>query len=226
MVTATFTCKMFETIDLYCERPGPGLWSEPVNAITNLSFFVAAIAIWRHASRHNSHSFDAWLLIGLALSIGVGSMLFHTYATTWARILDIVPILMFQVAYLWIYGRKIIKFKPGNLSGIVALFIFTAYIGRQFSDVLNGSLIYAPAFALLLGLGLYHFYNARIERTLLLWAAGVFSLSLFFRSIDMTICANLSLGTHFLWHLLNGLVVYIAVRVLLVSLPVRVRNGG
>jgi hypothetical protein len=174
---------MFETIDLYCERLGPGLWAEPVNAITNLSFFVAAIAIWRHASRHDSLSSEIWLLVGLTLSIGVGSALFHTNATIWAQILDIVPILMFQVAYVWVYGRRIIKFKSGKLSGVVALFLFAAYIGRQFPNVLNGSLIYAPVFALFMGLGLFHYFNARIERTLLLWAAGVFSLSLFFRSV-------------------------------------------
>ena len=34
-------------IDLYCERTAPGLWEEPINALTNLSFFVAAWFAWR-----------------------------------------------------------------------------------------------------------------------------------------------------------------------------------
>ena len=33
---------LFEPIDIYCERVGPGLWAEPVNALTNLSFLAAA----------------------------------------------------------------------------------------------------------------------------------------------------------------------------------------
>jgi len=41
---------------------------------------------------------------------------------------------------------------------------------------------------------------------LLLWAAGLFLLSLTFRSLDLALCASLPHGTHFLWHLLNGVV--------------------
>ena len=34
-------------LDLYCERLGPGLLAEPLNAVTNGAFLVAA---WRLAS--------------------------------------------------------------------------------------------------------------------------------------------------------------------------------
>ena len=33
---------MFEIVDLYCERTSPVFWAEPVNALTNLAFFLAA----------------------------------------------------------------------------------------------------------------------------------------------------------------------------------------
>jgi hypothetical protein len=29
---------IFDPIDAYCERLGPGLWAEPLNALTNLAF--------------------------------------------------------------------------------------------------------------------------------------------------------------------------------------------
>ena len=32
-----------ESIDMYCERTDPGLWSEPLNALTNLAFLLAAL---------------------------------------------------------------------------------------------------------------------------------------------------------------------------------------
>jgi hypothetical protein len=39
---------IFDPIDAYCERLGPGLWAEPLNALTNLAFIVAAlICAWR-----------------------------------------------------------------------------------------------------------------------------------------------------------------------------------
>jgi hypothetical protein len=33
-------------IDSYCERTGPDFWSEPFNALSNLSFIVAAVVGW------------------------------------------------------------------------------------------------------------------------------------------------------------------------------------
>ena len=40
-----------ESIDMYCERTDPGLWSEPLNALTNLAFLLAAALLWRQAGR-------------------------------------------------------------------------------------------------------------------------------------------------------------------------------
>ena len=34
-------------IDIYCERIEPGLWAEPLNAITNLAFIIAAFLLIR-----------------------------------------------------------------------------------------------------------------------------------------------------------------------------------
>ena len=34
--------------------------------------------------------------------------------------------------------------------------------------------------------------------------AGLLALSLTFRSLDETLCSALPIGTHFMWHLLNG----------------------
>jgi hypothetical protein len=36
-----------EQIDAYCERTDFSYWSEPVNAVTNLAFLVAAVWMWR-----------------------------------------------------------------------------------------------------------------------------------------------------------------------------------
>ena len=33
-------------IDSYCERLGPDYWAEPVNALTNLAFVLAAALLW------------------------------------------------------------------------------------------------------------------------------------------------------------------------------------
>jgi hypothetical protein len=211
-------------IDLYCERLGPGILAEPVNALTNLAFLVAAFAAWRLADQYRSMSVETGLLIGLMVAIGVGSGLFHTFATNWAQVMDVLPILLFQIAYLWIYGSRIILMKTVHLAGLVILFLIAAYLGRQFPHLLNGSLIYLPAFILLLGLGLYHHHHARTEPALLLWATAVFLASLFLRSIDMAVCKYLPIGTHYFWHIFNGLLVYLVFRGLLLNLTTSERR--
>jgi hypothetical protein len=211
-------------IDLYCERLGPGIWAEPINALTNLACLVAAYAAWRQADHYRSLSVTTELLIGLMVAIGIGSGLFHTFATSWSRVLDVLPILLFQIAYLWIYGSRIIMMRTVHLAGLVILFLIAAYIGRQFPHLLNGSFIYLPAFILLLGLGLYHYHHARTEPTLLLWATAIFSVSLFMRSIDLAVCKYFPVGTHFFWHLFNGLLVYLAFRGLLINLTTSERR--
>ena len=108
-------------IDLYCERLDPGLWAEPINALANLAFLVAAFAAWRLTNQCRSMSVETGLLIGLMLAIGTGSGLFHTFATSWARVLDVLPILLFQIAYLWIYGSRIIMMRTVHLAGLVNL---------------------------------------------------------------------------------------------------------
>ena len=86
-------------IDLYCERLEPGLWAEPLNALTNLAFLAAAWASWSMVRHSATRSGEVTLLLVLMVAIGIGSGLFHTFATTWARLFDVVPILLFQTIF-------------------------------------------------------------------------------------------------------------------------------
>ncbi|HRQ61222.1 MAG TPA: hypothetical protein PLO23_06910 [Alphaproteobacteria bacterium] len=81
---------MFEFIDIYCERTGPGLLAEPLNAFTNLSFFIAAFFAFALARKENALDWRSSLLIGLTAAMGAGSTLFHTYAQTWAMLTDVL----------------------------------------------------------------------------------------------------------------------------------------
>lgn len=204
-------------IDQYCERLGPGLFAEPANALTNAAFFIAAWALWRFAGRSNALSGDVVVLIALIVAIGTGSTLFHTFATTWAHWLDIVPILLFQLAFIWVYTRRVIGLRSASTAMIVTVFLGVALYSRQFPYLFNGSLMYAPAFFATFALGFYHWRHQKLRRLTLLAAAGVLLVSIVFRTIDDAVCARVPLGTHFLWHLLNAIVLYLCVLSLLPS---------
>jgi hypothetical protein len=204
-------------IDLYCERIGAGLLAEPINAVTSTAFFAAAWAAWSLARRSNALSTDIRVLTAMSIMIGAGSGLFHTFATGWARILDEVPILLFQLWYLWLYTRRIMTLRVWVAAASIAGYLIAAVFCRRFPHLLNGSLVYAPDLILMLYLGLYHFLQGKRERFLLLATLGIFLASLTFRSIDDAVCFYVPIGTHFLWHILNGVVLYLSMRALILN---------
>lgn len=216
---------MFEAVDIYCERLGPFFWAEPVNAFTNIAFLIGALLAFFRAKQLGAMSSAVAILLGLMCAIGLGSFSFHTFANNLTRFLDVLPILLFQLVYLWLYCREIAGAKPLFAVAIVCAYLVAAIFAMRFPQVLNGSLLYAPALAVLFGLGIYHAVSRYHERLIVLAAALVFVASLASRTVDGYVCPCFPLGTHFLWHLLNGLVLYLLIRGFLAN-RARVRRRG
>ena len=209
---------LHDHIDIYCERLEPGLWAEPLNAITNAAFIVAAIAGFMLAHKQGVLNRPVLLLIGLIAMIGIGSTLFHTFANVWSKFSDVLPILFFQIAFLVIYSRNIIGLNTLKTAGLIILFFGLSFLsGLMPYDWFNGSLGYSPALIFLLGFGIYHWKVNKKEPFILLITAGVFIVSLTFRSIDMLVCERLPIGVHYMWHILNGLVLYLSTRSIIVN---------
>lgn len=205
-------------IDLYCERLDSSFWAEPINAFTNFVFIISAWIVWKHGHAQGKLFYPVWVLIGLMVSIAVGSFLFHTYASHLTMLLDILPILLFQLVFTWVYSRKIIQLRMVYATGLLMAYVFIALLGRQSPHLLNGSLSYLPAICLLLGFGLYHLIYKKREKFILLVALAVFLVALFFRTIDTMICPYFPIGTHFIWHVINGILVYLSARALMLNL--------
>ena len=55
----------FNSVDIYCERLDTSFWAEPINAITNLSFIVAGLFIWRLRTPRSNLMAILMILIGL-----------------------------------------------------------------------------------------------------------------------------------------------------------------
>lgn len=198
-------------VDLYCERLGAELLAEPVNAATNAAFLIAGVALWRFARRAGALTVECRFLIAIIMAIGIGSGLFHTYATQWARVFDVMPILLFQLSFTWIYARQGFGWRRTSAALLASGILIAALIGRSFPHLLNGSLTYAPALVLLVVLGVHHWLSRQPRPLLLLAAVSVFSISLVFRTHDAAVCDGFPLGTHFLWHLCNAFVLYLCV---------------
>jgi ceramidase len=202
-------------VDLYCERLAPGLFGEPLNTLSNAAFLFAAWLLVRDARRLGAWRPDTALLVALVVAVGIGSTAFHMLATTAAQWLDVIPILLFQLVFLWIYTQRALHWRAIASGALLAAFFALCFYARELTAPLNGSLGYAPALVALFALGLHEHAVRGNEPPLLLIAAAVFAVSLGLRTVDIAACDHLPHGTHLFWHLLNGVVVYLSGRALL-----------
>lgn len=218
---------VYEKIFAYCERgQDPAFWAEPLNAVTNAAFLIAGVlalySIGRGAPAERS--LYAWTLALLALLIGVGSFLFHTVAERWAGAMDVIPITIFMLLAVYALGRKLMGWPIWGAWGGVAAFLGLSFLLSRAPcpfGFLCASKGYLTALAAL-GLGGWALSRAPREdqatagRTLLI-AAGVFLASLTLRSLDRPFCETFTVsgyafGSHFWWHLLNAVVLYLVIR--------------
>ncbi|WP_170404658.1 ceramidase domain-containing protein [Ruegeria arenilitoris] len=192
-------------IDGYCERLSPAYWAEPVNAVTNAAFLLAAWVMWRRVRGQGLPL--ANLLVAILAVIGLGSYLFHTHAQVWAALADTTPILLFILVYIFAVNRDIWRLSTPKAAGLTALFIpYAALTIPVFQLVpgLGGSSAYAPVPLLIL----IYAYLLRARRPQvargLAVGAVILIASITFRALDAPLCARIPMGTHFMWHLLNA----------------------
>jgi hypothetical protein len=206
--------RLWGYIDLYCERTEPGLWAEPVNLFSNLSFVFAGVLAWRQFRNDNDpHRMSLQLLCALAVAVGIGSAAFHAFATRLAQLADVIPIALFVAVYFLCTLRLGFRDEVRPL-GVYALafallsVLFAILIPGQW---VNGSQLYFGTLVALVFLSFRAYKVSSEAGNCLLGASLVFLMALIFRSIDLFICELWPLGTHFLWHLGNGLVIYFCI---------------
>jgi hypothetical protein len=207
----------------YCERTDATYWSEPLNAVSNASFLVAAWICWRMARRAGDR--PAELLALILAAIGIGSYLFHTHARVWAMLADVVPIQIFILVYLGIATVRL--FGVPRWAGLLAAAAFvplSALVSAGIGAVvgpLNGSVGYLPVPMLILAYAVLLRRRAPEAARGFAIGAALLVVSLVFRTVDEAVCGRLPAGTHFLWHILNGVMLGWMIAVLIRARPPR-----
>ncbi|GIF98633.1 hypothetical protein Cci01nite_37270 [Catellatospora citrea] len=209
---------MSEYVDLYCERLAPGLFGEPLNLFSNLAFLVASgLLLWLLAGQVRPVPFSVWLLPVLLGVVGLASAAFHAFATRATSAADSTAIAVFILVAVvtlvhWMWGvrwRWAWLAAPVYLVLSVGIGALAQWLGGE-RATLGG---YLPA---LVGLALF---GLAVRLTtpasvagfgnLLLAATGVFAVSLALRTADLPLCATAPVGTHFVWHVLNAVVLFL-----------------
>lgn len=221
-------------VDHYCERVGPGLDAEPINALTNIAFLVAAAG----ASYLYDHVPDAEPkgqlrgLIYLMALVGLGSLLFHTVATRWAEWGDVIPITLFLTLYLWIaFSHFFVMPVPWRVALITLIVGATFFAEARISpEFLQGGALYVPIVAALTTIGAVLLRQQPVAGGGVIAATAVFLVSLTVRTLDAAACdqpepglcnkETYTTGMHFLWHVCNAIVLYILTTVAIVHVRI------
>ncbi|CAM3755680.1 ceramidase domain-containing protein [Polynucleobacter arcticus] len=198
----------FNSVDIYCERIDPSFWAEPINAFSNLSFIVAGYFLWRRKCHRSG------LLAILIIFIGLCSFCFHTYANRLTGLLDVLAIALYLVVFAFLipkqWPRSSILIQLGS---VLLLVISIAFVQLLLSHLKLASPwlppgIYLGAWLVLIIYTLITQYTNQSAARFLWLAVFVFPLSLLTRQLDLPMCELIG-GTHWLWHLFNGLTLYL-----------------
>lgn len=199
-------------VDNYCERLGPSFWAEPLNALSNASFIIAALLLLAQWRKHPQRPVIGLFLALNVLVIGVGSFLFHTLANRWSGLADVIPIAVFIHAYLAVALRTYLGLRWWQaIAGVLVFLAASPFIGQAAAPLIGSSASYIPALLAIFGVGLAASRTNRETSGALFLTGAVFTTSIAFRAADIPLCAALPYGTHLLWHTLNGVVLYLLV---------------
>ncbi|MAH88948.1 MAG: hypothetical protein CMJ06_02745 [Pelagibacterales bacterium] len=192
----------------YCERNNLELLAEPLNLFTNILFLFFSILLYFDKTVKNK--IFAFILFG----IGIGSMLYHSFATRFTALVDILFIILFIFYYLVILYNKLYIKK--NYTYILSLiFISSCYVFGYFfyESILGSSAFYFPILLHLILLLFYFIYTKKyFYFKKFIFIPIIFSISLYVRTVDLKYCITFSIGTHFFWHILNSIVLYLLIK--------------
>lgn len=206
----------FKQINIYCERTDFSLWSEPLNFLSNAGFFLASYAAYQKAKSQNCLH-EPFVLCAIILSalIGVGSGLFHSLATLWAQGADILGIGVYVLCFLAFWNLKALQLNRTQLGlSFLGLIVTTAGFVALLEPMLGESSAYLGILCYLVFLGIKE-RQLPAKQSYLLKASVIFAISIVFRTIDLAICDHVPMGTHFIWHGLNALVIFLSLSSLL-----------
>jgi hypothetical protein len=218
-------------LSVYCERAGEaGLLAEPLNAVSNVAFLLAACLIWRRLAGEPGLSLrrhaDIAALAGVVFMIGLGSAAWHIWPTRATLLSDVIPITVFIHGFIAVFFHRVFGLAWPWAIGIVLVFAALSFGAPSLLSprALGSTAAYLPAYLALLVTTAGLFIAGNPRRHGMLRATLVWTPSLILRSLDGAGCAYFPLGTHFVWHILNATVLYLLLAVLIAAALDRPRD--
>jgi hypothetical protein len=194
---------MLDTPTKYCEQLLQ-VSIEPINTITNIAFICfALLAFYKLRQEPGGIKFILPLLLAF---IGFGSAWWHMGHTAAGDIADTLSIVIFASTVSVVLLHKLFASKLKVILAFVPLLVL-AFVTEQL-PYLNGSLPYVVLLGGLTAFGFLFVKRFPESKALVITSVSTFGLAILFRSLDMQLCSQVTIGTHFLWHLFVALCCY------------------
>jgi hypothetical protein len=193
-----------------CEFFKSGLQSQPINLITNLAFLISGWKIYGLLKKHKIINKDLWLLFYGVILLGLGSAIRHYHSSILTLIIDGLPMLGLICLSVYLFAKYL--FKLNHWKSLLAIFgyvLLMALILITFNKTVRSALVFSLSSQLIfLPVVLISRKRRRETSGLLVTATVFFLLAAVAFIVDLNYCQKLLFGTHWLWHIFNGLALY------------------
>lgn len=211
-----------------CERHEFGLWQEPFNTITNSGFLIAAYLIFRlcksNPDLHGKKIWDIYFLNICMVFIGLASFSFHMLPNFYTEVADTGFIILFIMVFFTSAMFRVANLSKFQVAICMLAFVFTTNsLVKYFPNAMNDSIAYLSSMAALIVIALYLNLKRRASASAFMVSSLIGVISLFFRVIDRDVCEQIPMGTHFVWHICNSILLYILMKQLIRSINRRAR---
>jgi len=193
---------------IYCETlsaTSTGFPVEPMNTISNgVIVFFGLLSLYFTVKRA-PRAVDLYVLSALLIITGVGSGIWHGFRDRDALFFEVQSGLLFLFAFIFFWARRLWSNAGAGL--FLALFFGGFVLSRTMWDTtmfgipMQRWVALAPV-VIFAGLALIAGSYA-ISRRAAAYGGGALVLAivaLTFRTVDLSVCSAMPIGTHFLWH--------------------------
>ena len=204
---------MHGTLPVYCETSLNTLGSfpaEPVNALTSFAPVIFGAFALLFLIRRGDDGRVAYVLAALTILTGLGSVAWHASRTELALLLDALPGVIYfaMILFFWFYYLGRWYFGLILLAGFVGLMVLLPSGSRHDNQIIVVAVLAAIAAGLLVAT--WFRKRPAFKFALPMVAFAVIALAL--RTLDLSVCTTIPVGTHFFWHIFLGAAAYAGVR--------------
>jgi hypothetical protein len=193
---------------IYCETMSATSASfpvEPMNTISNGVIVMFGLAALYFVIKRAPRAVDLYVLCALLITTGIGSGIWHGFRDRDALFFEVQSGLFFLFAVVFFWARRLWSYLGAAL--FLALFFGGFSLSREYWDqavfgiAVQRWVALAPV-VILAGTALIVQTYAYSRRAAFLGGMALVSaiVALTFRTIDLSVCASIPFGTHFLWH--------------------------